>query len=280
MKKIVFYFLIITVFFVAKPVFADDVKINAGILPSIWYSTLHIATDNQVDIYGGIQNHSDTGFSFIATLYIDDTPTNTTEATSNPDTLIEIRSPWTASVGVHTIQLKITNITRLPDSATTAIGTDSLLSSESNKTTVTVNQNISVNTIEDTVAQFASSTLADITQTGQNITINNIETVALQSASSTIQAIDTIADTISNTLENAKQKNSTSSQNTHLITDTNNAQKQSASNFAAAMSSVTNSPIWISFYNGIITALSWLVKNWKITTFATIVIVALIKFMV
>jgi len=65
----------------------------------------------------------------------------------------------------------------LPDSATTAIGTDSLLSSESNKTTVTVNQNISVNTIEDTVAQFASSTLADITQTGQNITLNNIETV-------------------------------------------------------------------------------------------------------
>ena len=130
------------------------------------------------------------------------------------------------------------------------------------------------------MAQFASSTLADITQTGQNITLNNIETVALQSASSTIQAIDTIADTISNTLENAKQKNSTSSQNTHLITDTNNAQKQSASNFAAAMSSVTNSPIWISFYNGIITALSWLVKNWKITTFATIVIVALIKFMV
>ncbi len=112
-------------FSLAKPVFADETVANAGILPTIWYSTTAAYDGDTVTIYGGIQNHSENDITGNAAFYIDGVSTASVPFTSKSQSLMEVSYPWHAVLGKHTIKIVLS----VPEN---------LLSNESNATALSV----------------------------------------------------------------------------------------------------------------------------------------------
>lgn len=156
----------------SKAVFADEIVANAGILPTIWYSTTSAYAGDTVTIYGGIQNHSDSDISGTATFYVDTISTGKTSFVSHSESLMEVSYPWHAALGKHTIQIKLT----VPMN---------ILSTDSNSTSLTVlAAPIGINLI-----QLPAAIPAVITKE-----VNNIDSFA-NSMASTVQSLKITSNT-------------------------------------------------------------------------------------
>jgi hypothetical protein len=108
-----------------RTVFADETVVNAGILPTIWYSTTAVYDGDTVTVYGGIQNHSDSDITGRAAFYIDGVSVVSIPFASKSQSIMEVSYPWHATLGKHTIKIVLS----VPVN---------LLSTESNATALTV----------------------------------------------------------------------------------------------------------------------------------------------
>lgn len=255
----------------AGSAYASDTKINAGILPSVWYSTTNPSAGDNIEIYGGIQNHSEFTLSLEAVFYVDGIQSSIISFTSNPKTLIEISGPWTAANGSHSIQIKIE---KASSQSSSTISTDSLLSSESDKETLSVSNPITLQDIKDTVLNLATSTVNSIDIAANNLA-DKIESYkepvsdassASQNVSSDAQGTDKLSVSGSPAKVSASKQNLSSKSNTGGV--------------ASVLSAVKNSNIFKTIFNSIMDFLALAARHWALSLSAIVVLFVLIKFMI
>jgi len=272
---------------------ANDIKINAGVLPSIWYSSLNISKNDLVKIYSGIQNHSNVAFSFTANMYIDDKPVTKTNIISSPNTLLEIMVPWVATAGSHTIQLKINNITSLNKVATTSIIANSLLSSESDRVTISVNQNITADDIKTKITQLAVDAVDNLDNVADDLA-NNIESLkktvladgsvvknssATKSDSEVISGSNKFQDkNLTATINGSSNNNTKVSASSSATEESKNILTGGGNQLATVVASILDSKIFASIYNQVLSFVIIMIKNWKITLFIVLALIVIIKF--
>lgn len=263
-KKSLFILCLVLSLFSFQKVFAETVKINAGVLPSIWYSSFDINDQDSIKIFGGIQNHSDTGFSGTATIFVDSKENTKTNFISKPDSLVEISGAWTAVSGNHSIKMTITSISPLASASNSTFGTSSLLSFESDEARLFVKQKI---------------TLADVQNTATKVAIGVVD------------SIDKLANTLADNIEEFKKP--VPSENGSTVASQNTVSDKSASPMGKVLGAETqykesvatstgfmNSKVGVSIFNKILDFLSMIVRNWKITLFVVIALVLIIRFMI
>ncbi len=242
---------------IAIPAFASNIKINASILPSVWYSETTIFADDSIKIFSAIQNHSDFSFKGQAILYIDDTQKSKVAFVSKPDDLLEIDFSWKALKGNHSLQIKINEISNLDQESTTTLGVDSLISSDSNKATLSV---------------------------GEHLTFNNVKDTALNTATAVVDSIDKAANNLADKIDDLKKPTSTKEiASSALSKDSSVKSVSKLTNLqqkATTTGGILNSKVGTSVYNTIIDFLSKIVRNWKITGFVIIALALIVKFMI
>lgn len=114
-------------------------KINAQILPTIWYSSLDAKEGDKLRIYAGIQNNSGLQFSGSVMFYVDDAKIGEVPFTSESETLKEISAEWTAILGKHLFQAKLQ--AKLPEGK-------AFLSSESDKTSFEISEPLTLEKVQ------------------------------------------------------------------------------------------------------------------------------------
>lgn len=125
--------------------------INAGILPTVWYSNTTIYAGDEISIYGGMQNHSTSTIQAQAVFLVDGEPVSTAKFTSKPDTLMEIEGKWTATSGNHKISLRITSAEP-----------DNLLSKNSNEVSLSVKTPITTAKVKEVASETAETIISNI----------------------------------------------------------------------------------------------------------------------
>ena len=282
MKQINFFIFLILLFFLAGTAKADEIKINAGLLPSVWYSSLNISNNDQISIYTGMQNHSNLSFSFDATLYVDGLATSSSNYVSKPDTLIEIEKKWDAVSGTHSIQIKVDNIKALSSLATGTISINSLILSETDKNNVSVKQTITLDDITSTITQIASNTVTTINNVANaladnveqlkkpisNNDINNNDTQVSVSTSNDPPSIQVTSTTTTknNITKNSNKLSGTISSSTSSSSEVLKDQLDNNGNqLATVLGSLLDNKIFDSIYNQIIDFLSLAIRNWVLT---------------
>ncbi len=256
MKKILFSAAILIFGFSSFTAFASNIKINASILPSVWYSSANVFAGDSIKIFSAVQNHSDLSFNGQAVLYIDDVQNSKTSFVSKPDNLLEINFPWKSIKGKHTIQIKIIEISNLDTNSTSTLGVDSLISSDSNKASLSV---------------------------GEHVTFNDVKTTALNTASAVVNSIDKAANNLADKIEDLKKPTSTdeiaSSVSSKNLPVKSTVKIVNAQQKATGTGGVLNSKIGKSVYNTVLDFLSSIVRNWKISIFVIIALFLIVKFM-
>jgi hypothetical protein len=94
-SAILFFVLAFGFFVMPSGVFAQNasstpIKINARILPTVWYSTLSVNDGDSIKIYAGIQNNSGVDFVGTSTFYVDDKEISNISFLSKADSLRDI----------------------------------------------------------------------------------------------------------------------------------------------------------------------------------------------
>jgi hypothetical protein len=246
---------------------ASNIKINAGVLPVIWYSSTDIYDKDSISIFGGIQNHSDIDFSGTAVVYVDGNENSKSPFISKSDSLVEINSHWIASLGSHDIQIKVSDVKTSSNIATGTFGIDSLLSAESNKVSLSV---------------------------GQHITIEDIKTKAVDAAVNTVQAIDKITNNLADKIESLKKPEIGSdaglinSSNITNLTGIATAVKSIGKVLGAetkyqptsTKNTLLNSKIGTTIYNKVLDFLSLIVRNWKISIFVIVALILIFRLLI
>ncbi len=222
--------------------FAANLKINASLLPSIWYSTLDPYGGDTVKIFGGIQNQ--TSFTLDATVQIlvDNVQKEIVEIAVMPGTLTQIKTAWLAEAGNHDIVMRITHL----KSDISGIDADSLQLKE-------VKNSISV------------SRKIDLGETKVNI--QNIATTSLKK-------IDDAADALADTILSYQAPTTT-----HPKADEGQVLGASTRYSPAAIfESVKQSPVTKGIWNSLLEFVALCVRHWKITLSVIILLAIVIKY--
>jgi hypothetical protein len=127
---------------------AQPERINARILPLLWYSALSIDGGDTITIYAGIQNNSGIDFTGTAAFSVDGKNIAEVPFTSKNDSLRDISARWVADPGPHTVQATIT--ASLPSGKT-------LVAYESDKSNITVSQKAAKEAVTTNVLDTASA---------------------------------------------------------------------------------------------------------------------------
>lgn len=157
------YFFICPLNIFAQQTSSTVTKINARILPTVWYSTLLINDGDSIKIYGGIQNNSNTNFAGIATFLVDDKEVSKIPFSSTIDSLNAVFANWVASSGEHTVRITVS--TSLPSDKT-------LVSSESDQSNISIIKKL---TPDQVVALGTALSIFSGTNRGASALANKIE---------------------------------------------------------------------------------------------------------
>lgn len=108
MVRAIFLSVALLIFNYSSVAFAQTAeKINAQILPTIWYSSLSVKEGDKIKVYAGIQNNSGVNFSGTVTFYADSAKIAQAPFNSASDSLKEVSAEWLASKGRHLFQAKL-----------------------------------------------------------------------------------------------------------------------------------------------------------------------------
>ncbi len=257
MKTVKIIFIALAALSFAQNSFAADAKINAGVLPSIWYSTTTPSIDENIEIYGGIQNHSDLTLSIEAVFYVDGMPNSKMIFISNPKTLIEISSPWTGIYGNHSIQIILD---RISSGTSTEMATSSLTAYESDKNTINVSNNVTLGYIENSAVAIAANMISSIDNSANNLA----------------DQIETLKKPVSENSGAAYSENSPESSGTSENIQIPGTRKVTP---ASVLSAVTNSNIFKTAYNYFIDFFSLIIRNWVVSLAILLFLMFIFKFM-
>lgn len=276
-QKYLFLPFFLLLFFIAGNVYALENQINAGLLKNIWYSSTDIYEKDQIKIFGGIYNQSTTTFSGVAITYLDNKEIGRESFISKPESLLEVSSKWTAEKGRFSIQIKLSDIIFSNVVATSSYSPNSLLSSESDTVTLSVNNKITLEEVKTTVTNVATNLLEIIDDKANNL------------AEQILTLKKPVEDNISKTsLDSSVSIQDTSTANSNMgsvagsdignVLGAETKYEGVASTGADLFSKIKNSSFVTNIYNKLIELLSVIVVYWKITLFVVIALILLFKF--
>jgi len=259
-KYFVISFFVLIICFLTGPinVFAQDAsstptKINARILPTVWYSTLSVNDGDSIKIYSAIQNNSGINFTGNATFYVDDKEISKVPFSSTVDNLKDISASWLANPGDHSIQVKIS----------TSLPADKILVSyESDKATVSITRNITPEVVQ-AVAMNTANSIVSNTDTLATALADKIESYKKPVASSNSSVISTNSDV------GGKKVGTTSPKKGSVLGTSTGPVSKSVSSGNNTADSV---------FNIVLDALAFLVRNWKWTLGILFVLFLIFKF--
>jgi len=210
-------------------------SLNAEILSTVWYSTTTVSENDSISIYAGFQNHSDNNLSGTAGFYVDNSEINKIKFSSNSKSLIKLETPYIATAGNHTIQVKILELNKVQGDTLVPIPVNSLLAFESGRNNLSVKYQITKDLVIKEVNNVA------------NTIVNNI---------------DNSTEKLANYVESLKKPVPSKTQ--VLGASTHNPQ--------TTTNNTTNSGF--SFLNTSLDALAFLLRHW-IWTFVSLVFIIL-----
>jgi len=282
-QKYLFFAVAVLFFMVTNNTFAFNTQINAGLLKNVWYSNTDVYEKDQIKIFGGIYNQSTTTFSGVVITYLDNKEIGRESFVSKPESLIEISSKWTAEKGRFSVQIKLADIVFNKTLATSSQSTNSLLSSESENSTLSVNNKITLEEVKTTVTNVTTNILASIDDKAEELS-EQILTLK-KPVEEAFVPLDTSSNTVvqnnssSKTTDLAvKKTGSVEIDSTPEVLGAQTIFKEVASTSAGIFSKVKNSSFVTNIYNKLIDLLSMIVKYWRITLFVIIVLILLFKF--
>lgn len=155
MKRILIlsFFLSACVFGFGSSAYAADEKINAGLIPSVWYSVPAVYENEDIKIYAGFQNHSSSTFSGNAIFLVDGVKVGEASFSSSPETLIELASAWKAVPGSHKILVSIASAT---------VPLDALLVAETEEHDLKVKKRTGVEAAVDKAIEVANAVIENV----------------------------------------------------------------------------------------------------------------------
>lgn len=265
MKKLAFIFILFSFSF--QSAFAAEEKINAGILPNIWYSSLKVYDGNSVGIFAGIQNHSDADLSGEVSLYIDGEKISTMSFSSPKESLVEVGDVWKAEGGSHRIQFKIE-----------ASSTDVLLSSETKEDLLTVEHEITLDDIKEGAVKVAENVLETIDNITSNLA-DSVETLKIP-VDNTIRTFH-----ITENKESVSVKATSSAVNSLVLQEGTSSDlkvlsgKERIWGIATIIDNLTGSQLGTRIYNFMIDVLSGALRHWKIALIVLVALILLMKMM-
>ena len=277
MNRILLYIFVVIIIFSAKISFADSGQINAGVLPSVWYSSLNVNDQDSIKIFGAVQNHSDTDFSGVISIFVDDKLNSSVNFISNNNSLTEVSIPWKATEGKHSLQLKITKISFADTGTTTAFSTSSLLSFESDATTLSITKPITLQTVTDSAKEIALNTVDKI-DTAANTLADKIDALKKPEVISSVATPSEVTSAKSNSIaadNTGPASTKTADKMVGKVLGAETKYQASSTN-----SGIFKYPVVTTIYNKIIDFLSMIVRNWQITLFVIIVLFIIIKYFI
>jgi hypothetical protein len=270
---------------------SSSTKINAKILPSIWYSTLSIDDGESIQIFSGIQNNSGFSFEGTATFYIDDTAVVSKAFSSVDGSLKELSADWIAVPGSHDIQVKISAL---------SLSADKVLSAyESDKSKISVTRKITAEVVKQAIFGTASSIVSGIDSLTsslankiESLKIGNLQnasgTSPLSSASSASKlksASDLTSSSADSQSASSQPADSQAGNGTKSTNDLKKGSVLGTSTSAVSFkgdskggaSSGIEGPLKY-IYNMLLDLLAFLVKNWKWSLGAIVILFLFFKF--
>jgi hypothetical protein len=248
-KKLSFFIITLCISFFPFNSFAQTasstpVKINARILPTIWYSTLSVNDGDSIRIYAGIQNNSGVNFSGTAIFYVDDEEISKKAFTSEKDSLKDVDVNWVANPGTHSVEVKI---------STNLSSSKELVSYDSDKSHISITR---------------------------KVTLEEVKETAITTASNIVDKVDELASGLAQKIESLKQptgsvsndiKNSESS----LVANKGRVLGVSTSTAISDYKSASNKTNY--FLNLFLSFVAFLVINWKWVILGIIILIVIIK---
>jgi hypothetical protein len=259
MKKnsaILFFVSTLCFFVLPIAVFAEDsassTKINARILPTVWYSTLSVNDGDSIKIYAGIQNNSGIDFVGTTTFFVDDEEISNAPFSSSADSLKDVSVNWVADPGSRDIKVKISSAD-LPSGKT-------LVSYESDKSIISITRNVTPEAVQ-AVAVNTANTIVEKTDQLASALADKIESLKKPSISNDSDGkIDGGEDFATNTSEIKK--------GTVLGTSTKQSVVPKESGGSVKMDSVFNTCMDI---------LALMVRGWKWTLGGIVLLFLILK---
>ena len=262
---IIFPLIIFTTF--SSILFAQSVKINAGILPSVWFSSLNVQDKENIKIYGGIQNHSSLSFSGVASILVDNAEKSKVDFVSDAGSLIEIGDVWNSTGGTHSAQIKIISAKAMSNSSP-GFSTSSLLLAESDKVSFSVEKIITADDVKNTAKDIALSV------------VNGIDNVA-NTLADKVELLKKPDQNVSVTKATSKNQSASIKTADKGTTYTGGKVLGAETKYQATSNTgIFKYPFVTSAYNMLIDFLSMIIRNWQITLFVIIILYILIRYFV
>ncbi len=237
-------------------------KINARILPTVWFSSLSVNDGDSVKIFAAIQNNAGLNFTGTAVFYVDDIEVATrpfssvgnvsadSAANSSAGNLTQVSAGWAAVPGDHTVQVKIAAASlSLPSGKT-------LVSYESDKSSISITR---------------------------AITAEAVQQAALGAAATLVAKMDGVADALADTIEGFERHGpeGQAANATASVTDGANGIVLGAMTSAHASTTGagdgTAPAAMDSVFNICLKLVAFLVRNWKWTFSGLVVLFVVYK---
>jgi hypothetical protein len=248
-KKIIFFIIALFISFSPVNSFAQTasstpIKINARILPTIWYSTLSVNDGDSIKIYAGIQNNSGIDFSGTAVFYVDNEEISKKTFTSEKESLKDVEVNWVASPGTHSVEVKI---------STNLSSDKELVSYESDKSRISITRKVTLEEVKETAITTAVNILDKADELASNL-------------AQKIEGMKQPTDSISSDIKNSVSSSAANKGRVlGVSTSTAISDYKSASN-------KTN-----YFLNILLSFVAFLVLNWKWVILGIIILIVAIK---
>ncbi len=158
------YKFFILVFFLAGSgltAYAQSTPIlNAGLVSDIWYSSSSVTEGDIIKIYSGVYNSSQSKVTGMVTYFVDAIEVGKTTFSSEPKSLIQIETGWTATAGDHKVKVKIST------------STANLAQIESNEEWLSVQKKITKESVQKDVQSVVKKAVATIDPIAEKIADN------------------------------------------------------------------------------------------------------------
>lgn len=238
-------------------------KINAGLLPNIWYSELDIKDGDDIKIIGAFQNQSDQEITITVDMNVGSSTIKQRTLTSLPDSINEISTRWKVVPGSNTISINISEAKF--EKPTDTLGLESLIRTMVDDKISIINK-IELSEVKEKVFEVAMNTIEKADVLAQNVA-EKIEGLKKEE-----KVVKEITPEIQANIVNTKGNISTDSDESGSVLG---AMTEFSSDVAE---NIKNSSIWTTIYNFLLDILMWLVIHWKIVLFVITVLIILIRF--
>jgi len=127
-------------------------KINAKILPTVWYSTLSVGDGDSVQIFSVLQNNSGISFDGTVTFFVDDKEILSKSFSSADGSLKELSANWVAVPGDHNVKVSVSSL---------SIPTGKVLGSyESEVSKISITRKITAEVVQQAILNTANSVVS------------------------------------------------------------------------------------------------------------------------